>query len=131
MSQNDNDENKTDLDDRLSRRFDSDTDTEDAGGSDQMSQSNSEQASQKSQNAQKTQNIKKEWNVRSFYLDDNLDRHLTTTFKRLDLEFSEADVDIELQKTRHFYPLLIMLGLERLEEMDVTEITEQLESTDR
>ncbi len=46
----------------------------------------------------KTQNVKKEWNVRSFYLDDDLDRNLTTTFKRLDLEFSEADVDIELQK---------------------------------
>jgi hypothetical protein len=130
MSQNDDDENKTDLDDRLSRRFDSDTDTgtEDAGESDQMNQSDSEQASQ---NAQKTQNVKKEWNVRSFYLDDNLDRNLTTAFKRLDLEFSEADVDIELQKTRHFYPLLIMLGLERLEEMDVTEITEELEIRDR
>jgi hypothetical protein len=47
------------------------------------------------------------------------------------LELSEAETDLELQKTRHFYPLIIELGLERLEEMDVTEITDQLESTDR
>jgi|APHM01.1.fsa_nt_gi hypothetical protein len=79
-----NDENTNDLDDRLSRRFDSDTGKD---GSDENSQSDSHQSSQKSQ---KTQNVKKEWNVRSFYLDDELDRELTTTFKRLDLEISEA-----------------------------------------
>jgi hypothetical protein len=90
-----------------------------------MNQSNSEQSSQKSQN------IKKEWNVRSFSLDDGLDHNLTTAFKRLDLEFSGADVEREFHKTRHFSPLLIMLGLERLEEMDVTEITEELEIRDR
>lgn len=120
-----NDENTNDLDDRLSRRFDFDTGKD---GSDENSQSDSHQSSQKSQ---KTQNVKKEWNVRSFYLDDELDRELTTTFKRLDLEISEADTDIELKKTRHYYPLLIMLGLERLEEMDITEITDRLETKDR
>ena len=81
----------------------------------------------KSQNAQ---NVKKEWNVRSFYLNDDLNHDLSTAFKRLDLELSEADANIQLKKTRHFYPLIVELGLERMEEMDVTEIQERLERTD-
>ena len=123
-----------DLDDRLSRRFDDDS-PEDTDNSE--SESDSDHASSKSQSSrnaqksQKPQNVKKEWNVRSIYLDDTLESELTTLFKRLDLELSEAETDLELQKTRHFYPLIVELGLERLEEMDVTEITDQLESTDR
>lgn len=123
-----------DLDDRLSRRFDNDS-PEDNDNSE--SESDTDHASSKSQSgknaqkSQKPQNVKKEWNVRSIYLDDSLESELTTLFKRLDLELSEAETDLELQKTRHFYPLIVELGLERLEEMDVTEITDQLESTDR
>jgi hypothetical protein len=123
-----------DLDDRLSRRFDNDS-PEDNDNSE--SESDTDHASSKSQSgknaqkSQKPQNVKKEWNVRSIYLDDTLESELTTLFKRLDLELSEAETDLELQKTRHFYPLIVELGLERLEEMDVTEITDQLESTDR
>lgn len=30
----------------------------------------------------------------------------------------------------HFYPLIVEFGLERLEDMDVTEVTERLESKD-
>ena len=123
-----------DLDDRLSRRFDNDS-PEDNDNSESESDtdhaSSKSQSSRNAQKSQKPQNVKKEWNVRSIYLDDTLESELTTMFKRLDLELSEADTDVELQKTRHFYPLIIELGLERLEEMDVTEITDQLESTDR
>jgi hypothetical protein len=123
-----------DLDDRLSRRFDDDS-PEDTDNSESESDtdhaSTKSQSSRNAQKSQKPQNVKKEWNVRSVYLDDTLESELTTLFKRLDLELSEAETDLELQKTRHFYPLIIELGLERLEEMDVTEITDQLESTDR
>jgi hypothetical protein len=123
-----------DLDDRLSRRFDNDS-PEDNDNSESESDtdhaSSKSQSSRNAQKSQKPQNVKKEWNVRSIYLDDTLESELTTLFKRLDLELSEAETDLELQKTRHFYPLIIELGLERLEEMDVTEITDQLESTDR
>ena len=123
-----------DLDDRLSRRFDNDS-PEDNDNSESESDtdhaSSKSQSSRNAQKSQKPQNVKKEWNVRSIYLDDTLESELTTLFKRLDLELSEAETDLELQKTRHFYPLIVELGLERLEEMDVTEITEKLESTDR
>ncbi|CAM2996483.1 hypothetical protein [Halobacterium salinarum] len=118
-----------DIDDRLSRRFDDDQGDE----SDTSEKSQNDMTSGQSENemsSQKAQNIKKEWNVRSFYLDDNLDNDLSTAFKRLDLSLSEADTDVDLKKTRHFYPLIVELGLERLEEMDITEATERVEGTD-
>lgn len=121
------------LDDRLSRRFGGEED-EESDQSSQQSQndtnSTQSQSDKNAQSSQKAQNVKKEWNVRSFYLDDTLDSDLTTAFKRLDLELSEANAGVNLKKTRHFYPLLVELGLERLEEMDITEVTEQLESKD-
>ncbi|MDL0126079.1 hypothetical protein PNP59_14000 [Halobacterium salinarum] len=121
------------IDDRLSRRFDDDQDDENETISEKsQNDMNSSQsgAERKSQASQRAQNIKKEWNVRSFYLDDGLDSNLTTAFKRLDLSLSEADAEVNLKKTRHFYPLIVELGLERLEEMEVTEVTERLEGED-
>jgi hypothetical protein len=121
------------LDDRLSRRFESSPNDEDKDQSEKSENDMSSTSPQKDRNAQSSQkakNIKEEWNVRSFYLSDDLDGRLSTAFKRLDLDLSESDNDIDLKKTRHFYPLLVELGLERLEEMDVTEVTERLESKD-
>jgi hypothetical protein len=124
-----------DVDDRLSKRFDG----PDADTSQNAQNAQNDTASQNAQNdmssstsqnesaAQKVKNIKKEWNVRSFYLNDELNDELVTAFKRLDLELDEADVDLSLKKTRHFYPLVVELGLERMEGMDVSEITERLE----
>lgn len=118
------------IDDRLSRRFDDDQNDENETTSEQSQNDMQSGAERKSRTSQKAQNIKKEWNVRSFYLDDDLDSDLTTAFKRLDLSLSETDADMDLKKTRHFYPLIVELGLERLEQMDITEVTEQLESKD-
>lgn len=110
-----------DIDDRLSKRFDDESD-DDSNETDTSARSD-----RNAQTSQKAQNIKKEWNVRSVYLSDDLDDELTTAFKRLDLEIDQIDTDIDLKKTRHFYPLIVELGLERLEELEVTEVTEYLE----
>jgi Skp family chaperone for outer membrane proteins len=144
------------LDDRLSRRFESSRNDEDDRSEESQNDMSSpsarnEQTSQKDEDEQTSQNggneqtsqndedeqtsqkggnVKKDWNVRSFYLDDDLDERLSTAVKRLDLELSESDSEIDLKKTRHVYPLLVEVGLERLEEMDVTEVTERLESPD-
>lgn len=115
------------IDDRLSKRFD-DEDGEEEDVDQMNSDTLPDKGSQKEQSSQKAQNIKKEWNVRSFYLDDELENELTTAFKRLDLDLTETDTEINLKKTRHFYPLIVKLGLERLEELEVTEVTEKLES---
>jgi LPS O-antigen subunit length determinant protein (WzzB/FepE family) len=111
-----------DIDDRLSKRFDDESDDDNSNETDTSAQSD-----RNAQTSQKAQNIKKEWNVRSVYLSDDLDDELTTAFKRLDLEIDQIDTDIDLKKTRHFYPLIVELGLERLEELEVTEVTEYLE----
>jgi hypothetical protein len=116
-----------DLDDRLSRRF---GDEENEESSQDAQETESDESSQSSQSSQKAQNIKKAWNVRSFYLDDDLNDELTNAFKRLDLDLSEAGSGVDLKKTRHFYPLIVELGLEHLEEMDLTEITERLEGNE-
>jgi len=120
-----------DLDERLSKRFDSNDDDDQEGDDTQTDMSSSpSQNDEPAQTSQKAKNIKKEWNVRSFYLDDDLDDRLTTAFKRLDLDVSESEAAVDLKKTRHFYPLLVELGLERLEEMEVQEVTDQLEEED-
>jgi len=116
------------IQERMSRRFSDENDSDD-NSQNEMSASDSG-TDKNAQTSQNVRNIKKEWNVRSFYLDDDLDSDLTTAFKRLDLGLSESDADVDLKKTRHFYPLIVRLGLERLEEMEVTEVTERLESTD-
>ena len=118
------------LDDRLSRRFEGGESDEDPEDTQTDMSSSPSQNNNSAQKAQKAKNIKKEWNVRSFYLDDDLDDRVTTAFKRLDLNVSESEAEIDLKKTRHFYPLLVELGLERLEEMEVTEVTEKLEDTE-
>ena len=115
------------IDDRLSKRFGDESDGDDPDEDDTDMSSQSDMNAQSSQSAQKAKNIKKEWNVRSVYLSDDLNDELTTAFKRLDLDIDETDTVIDLKKTRHFYPLIVELGLERLEELEVTEITERLE----
>lgn len=127
------------LDDRLSQRFEGSDET-DVGTDSDQSESNpmsdekisaeSSQKDEKSQASQNAQNVKKDWNVRSFYLHDDLDDDLTMAFKRLDLELSETDVEINLKKTRHFYPLIVELGLEQLESMERTEVMDKLERTE-
>jgi hypothetical protein len=127
------------LDDRLSQRFQG-SDEADAGTDSDQSEphpegdeketANPSQSDKNSQTSQNAQNVKKDWNVRSFYLDDDLDDDLTMAFKRLDLELSETDAGITLKKTRHFYPLIVELGLEQLESMERTEVMEKLERTE-
>lgn len=75
----------------------------------------------------KAQNVKKDWNARSVYLPDGVDGDLTTAFKRLDFELSQAGYNFSLKKTRHFYPLVIQLGLERLGGMELNEVMERME----
>ena len=122
-----------DIDDRLSRRFgdkkneENDENSVNSENAQNSSQSNTDMKAQNNMTSQKAQNVKKEWNVRSIYLDDDLDSSLATAFKRLDLEISEAGADLNLKKTRHFYPLIVELGLEQLESMEVTEVMERLD----
>ena len=75
----------------------------------------------------KAKNVKKEWRALSVYLPDELESDLSRTYKRLDWEL-EADQGISIKKTRHYYPLVVELGLERLEEMESNEIEDRIDA---
>ncbi len=77
-------------------------------------------------NGGKAKNVKKDWNARSVYLSDDLDRKVSTGYKRLDLEL-EMEFGETVKKTRHFYPLVFELGLERMEELELQELMERIE----
>lgn len=73
-----------------------------------------------------TVNIKKSWTNHSVYLPDELADTLGRQYKYLDLELDE-EFGLSIQKTRHYYPLIVKLGLERLDQIDSKDIKERLE----
>ncbi|MFC6825253.1 hypothetical protein [Halopelagius fulvigenes] len=85
----------------------------------------------RSKNGWNVTNVKKEWTPRSIYLPDTIEEDLGRTFKRLDLDLDMAGIDREFRKTRHFYPLLVALGMQRMEEMEPEELMEFLEELER
>lgn len=80
----------------------------------------------KEKNNGKAKNVKRDWNARSVYLSDDLDRKVSTGYKRLDLEL-EMEFGETVKKTRHFYPLVFKLGLERMEELEPQELKERID----
>lgn len=116
-------DSRDDVSDRLASRFDDDDDSDspDEAGDDQHNRS--------AENPNSAMNVKKAWNAKSFYLPDDLENELTKTYKRLDLELDD-DLD-NLKKTRHFYPLVVQAGLERIEELERNELLERIENTDQ
>lgn len=74
------------------------------------------------------ENVKQEWKGTTMYLPKPLKGDVGKAFKQLDLQL---DDDLtKFQKTRHFYPLLVEAGKERLEGMERDEIMERLEGID-
>lgn len=76
-------------------------------------------------------NVKRDWSGRSFYFPDRLVDELSISFKRLSLQLAESETDLSLKKTRHYYPLVVELGLERLRELNEREIRERIERRER
>jgi len=137
------DDQKSDLSERFRGRFDDPTDDQEeeeldeteerdethATQSEQSERSISEKTSKNAKNdmnAMRVKNVKESWSATSVYLPEFLDRQLTTTYKHADLEFEE-EFGRSLQKTRYYYPLLVALGMERIEEMEANELQERIE----
>lgn len=124
----------SDVRDRISARFDSESEDSTESGNEGNSKNESSSMSSKNSGAskssmkeRKSKNVKKDWNATTIYLPDELNRDLSTVYKRTDLDLSETS-DRSLKKTRHYYPLVIALGLERLESMDTNEVMEALDN---
>ena len=141
-------DNPDDVKDRVAQRFNTKTDENDADATGaardeqstdtdqpkQQPQTDTENTATETnelpawndQNAKNAQNVKKAWNAITVYLPDDIQRDYSTAYKRLDLELTD-ETDFILKKTRHYNPLIIELGMERLERMELHEITERME----
>ena len=123
-----------DIDERLSRRFGGDRE-EKSGGDDENAQNEDRSMNDSNEMPEDVDrnplNVKRDWNARSFYLPDGLDRALSTAYKRLDLGLTEDNAGLTLKKTRHYYPLVVELGLERMERMEQEELMERIEQRER
>jgi hypothetical protein len=111
--------------DRVANRFDADDEDKQEKQSSKGHQPDEETTVQSEMSSHRAKNVKKEWNAKSIYLPDDMNSHLSKAYKRLDLELDD-EID-QFKKTRHFYPLVISAGLERLEEMESNEVLESME----
>lgn len=142
-------DNPDDVKDRIAQRFNTESDDESsatastpeeqstgATSNSQQTQTDqntgkegkvkNERAARNEWNARKAQNVKKAWNAITVYLPDEIEREYSKAYKRLDLELMDES-DLTLKKTRHYNPLIIELGVERLEQMERNEIKERME----
>lgn len=116
-----------DVKNRFASRFEND---------DEDSESRMEQKDRKSQSSrnegssQTVKNVKTEWNTFTFYLDDTLSGQLNRLYKKLDWQLADEH-DMSISKTRHYYPLVVRLGLERLDSLDSKEVKERLDDLER
>lgn len=115
-----------DLADRYGERLDDTREENDVNEKNATNEENEKSV----QNEMAVTNIKEEWDANSIYLPDFLYTDLRTTYKRTDLEY-ETEFGESLQKTRYYYPLVIQLGLERIEGMEADEIKERVEALGR
>lgn len=65
----------------------------------------------------------------TFYLSEDLHKRLNRGGKRVSLDY-EMEFDAELGKNRYLRPLMLYLGLERLQEMSPEEIRDVLNEID-
>lgn len=122
------------LQDRLSKRFDSDrqstdaTETNRAKGNKRAKQTKEtptdgstdrERSEHKDAKSGDTVDHRDEWNTRLLYIPDDLSELLEYQYKRLDLE-----ADWEVKKERHFYPVVVAHGVEQIAEMDTESFTD-------
>ena len=70
--------------------------------------------------------IKDAWPNHSVYLPEDTADVLSATYKKLDWQL-DAEYGLDIKKTRHYYPLVVQLGLERFEELDQEEVKERIE----
>lgn len=65
--------------------------------------------------------VKNEWSGLTIYLPEQLREKLELVFREHSYECKRTS-DLELRKLRHFYPVIIALGLEQLEDTSAEDI---------
>ena len=104
--------------DRVARRFDDEKEENDTRSERSMNAEND----QPEENAWNVKSVKKAWTGNTVYLPDVLHEPLKDEYDRLNYI-----CDFDIQKDRDYKPLVIALGLERIERMESEEVKEALE----
>lgn len=117
------DERGSDVADRMSRRFESD---ERDDRSERSQSGQSDERDDRSETSQNVQNVKKEWDGWYLYLPDELGELLDAEFDRLVYECG-LELDWKPKKNRHYYPVVIDVGIRAVAEMDAKEFYEYAE----
>ena len=111
--------------DRFAKRFEDEKDQNTEQEKNEKQDQNSKTANS-SKKEQKEISPKNDWTNHSVYLSDDLASSLSRSYKRLDLDLDE-EYGLSIKKTRHYYPLIVTLGLEQLDDLDSKEVKERLE----
>ena len=111
------DDRMTDRGKRWATELDEDDESSKSGESDDRSDS-----SDSSDNWVSADSVKSEYPARQFYLNPELVDRLDDEYKRL-----QYVADFDFGKDRHFYPAVVLAGLEALEDMEGEEFQELLE----
>ena len=112
-----------DIDKRLEQRFEGD---ERDGAVAAESEEQTSNSYMRSMNAWNVGSVKTEWNANTVYLPDALDERFDDEFDRL-----KYVLDRDITKDRYYKPLIIALGMERLERMEKEDVEAFLERMER
>jgi len=127
-------EQSEDVKERLSRRFNAEEDGSNTANEENTMNADTaepDQSAQSSENAWNAESVKDAWRGMTVYLPEELrDRH-DDEYRRVDYELSGEVGGEQLRKDRHYKPLVIALGLERIEEMDGEELEAFIDRMER
>lgn len=103
--------------DDIEAAADTETDTESSETADSRTGSGSPKT--------QSQSVKEERDGVYFYLPESQHEELNYQYKLASAEY-EREFETSFEKNRHFYPLVVQFGLERIAAADATEINELL-----
>jgi len=92
-------------------------------------QSAAPETSEPSDSEEESESVKEEFVGTYMYLPESLKQELGPTFKILSAEY-ERKFGEELEKNRHFYPVVVQYGLDGLAGLDASEVRDRLEELD-
>lgn len=115
------DETRNSVKDKFAERFDNEKETEEPD-----EKRDNETSEDTSVEIERSVNVREDWQNHSVYLDADLSSELSSAYKKLDWQLDDEH-DLSIKKTRHYYPLIVKLGLEQLDEMSTKETKEKLE----
>jgi hypothetical protein len=115
----DRDKKKDEMGDRLGARFDDDDNQDNRDDRDNQEQ----------QNKPDKLSPKDDWVGRMVYVPGNDDSNVDNLLSAFDGEYDrmQYETDWKVKKQRHYYPVLVQVGVERLQDMDGDDFTQVAE----